>query len=65
MGELQAMGARRLRAEFVWRPYEAAEVARLWGCVRRGERLDATHEGNWQRGLEQGTPELDPTVMPE
>ncbi len=50
--ELIAMGARRLRAEFIWRRYTPTEVARLWSRIRRGELLEGTHEANWQRGLE-------------
>ncbi len=60
--ELLAMGARRLRAEFIWRPYESDEVARIWSRVRGGERLEATHEGNWQYGLDRTTTEPDPAV---
>jgi putative protease len=51
--ELVAMGARRFRAEFIWRAYDPGEVARLWSRVRQGERIGGTHEANWERGLEQ------------
>lgn len=51
VNELVAMGARRLRVEFVWRPYTPAQVAELWQRLRQGERLADTHEANWERGL--------------
>jgi putative protease len=60
LDELLAMGARRLRAEFIWRPYEPDEVARIWNRVRHGERPEASHPGNWLHGLDQSTTEPEP-----
>ena len=56
VAELVELGARRLRAEFAWRAYDAATVAALWERLRRGERLERTHEANWQRGLAATAP---------
>lgn len=56
VAELAELGARRLRAEFAWRAYDAATVAALWERLRRGERLERTHEANWQRGLAATAP---------
>jgi U32 family peptidase len=53
LGELLALGARRLRAEFVWRHYAPAEVADIWQRLRQGAPLESTHAGNWERGLVQ------------
>jgi putative protease len=65
LDELLALGARRLRAEFIWRPYEPADVAHIWQRLRHGERLEGTHEGNWQRGLDQTPAEPDPAYTLE
>jgi putative protease len=65
LDELLSMGARRFRAEFVWRPYAPDEVARIWSRVRRGERLEASHEGNWEHGLDRTAGEEDPALTPD
>mgnify|MGYP002407786170 CR=1 FL=1 len=49
--ELEQAGARVLRADFVWRRYEPAEVQRLWRALRTGEELPDGHVGNFDRGL--------------
>ena len=46
---LQA-GARHLRADFVYRHYEPAQVAAIFRRLRTGEPV-AGHRGNFQRGL--------------
>jgi hypothetical protein len=63
--ELVAMGARRLRAEFVWRRYEPTEIAGIWSRVRRGEPIEATHEANWERGLDQDATAPAASMPPE
>jgi len=63
--ELVALGARRLRAEFVWRPYAPDEVASLWSRLRRGERIAGTHEANWERGLETAAAQAGTEPLPE
>jgi hypothetical protein len=44
------MGARRVRADFVWRPYTPAEVRALWRRIRAG-KFQEGFEGNYARGL--------------
>ena len=51
LDELMAMGARHVRADFVYRHYEPAEVRRLWRALRKGMRVSG-HEGNYTRGLQ-------------
>ncbi|MGD0093425.1 MAG: hypothetical protein ABSE73_26225, partial [Planctomycetota bacterium] len=49
--ELRDAGAIRLRADFVWRAYPAAEVHSLWRQIRSGPAPTASHAGNLDRGL--------------
>jgi REP element-mobilizing transposase RayT len=51
LAALRQAGARRLRADFCYRPYTADEVARRWREVRAGRTLPGTHIGNFDRGL--------------
>jgi putative protease len=51
LAALRQAGARRLRADFCYRPYTAGEVARRWREVRAGRTLPGTHIGNFDRGL--------------
>ena len=48
---LRAAGARRLRADFVYRPYAADDVRRIWRDVRAGRALPGAPIGNFDRGL--------------
>jgi len=48
---LHDMGASRVRADFIWRPYTAAEVHSLWQRLRAGGDGVAGHPGNFLRGL--------------
>ncbi|NLF16661.1 MAG: U32 family peptidase [Lentisphaerae bacterium] len=47
LDDLRALGARRLRADFLWREYTPDRIAATWERLRRGEHLEGTHEGNW------------------
>lgn len=49
--EISKMGARRLRVDFLYRPYAAGEVRDLWRRVRAGQAVAGGHIGNWERGL--------------
>ncbi|MCY3020468.1 MAG: DUF3656 domain-containing protein [Planctomycetota bacterium] len=49
--ELLEAGARRLRADFIVRPYSAEEVRSLWRLLRSGQAPAASHVGNFDRGL--------------
>ncbi len=51
LGALRAAGARRLRADFIYRPYTADEVRRLWRELRSGRTIPGTHLGSFDRGL--------------
>jgi putative protease len=51
LAALRQAGARRLRADFIYRPYAADEVCRLWRALRAGHTVPGTHIGNFDRGL--------------
>jgi hypothetical protein len=51
VAELVAGGARRVRADFVCRPYTAAEGTRIWRLLRTGAAPAGCHAGNFARGL--------------
>ena len=51
LAALRAAGARRLRADFILRPYTAVDVARIWRDLRAGRAAPGTHLGNFDRGL--------------
>jgi putative protease len=51
LDELRALGARRFRAAFVWRPYEPAEVRDLWRSLRSGHAPTPHTVGSFDRGL--------------
>src|SRR5262245_54358784 len=49
--EIAAAGARLLRADFVYRPYEPLEVRRRWRLVRAGQPIAGGHAANFERGM--------------
>jgi hypothetical protein len=51
LGDLAAAGARNLRADFVYRPYEAHEVRDRWRLVRLGKPIPGGHAANFDRGI--------------
>jgi putative protease len=51
LGEMVKAGARSMRADFVYRKYEAAEVQRVWRLIRAGRAVPGGHAANWDRGL--------------
>ncbi len=50
LGDLRSAGARRFRADLVWRHYQPEEAVSLWRDLRAG-RLVPGVEGNFQPGL--------------
>jgi putative protease len=48
--ELRKAGARYVRADFMYRRYEAAEVCEVWHALRQGHRVSG-YEGNFARGV--------------
>jgi len=50
--ELGKAGARRLRADFIYRSYEPAVVRDRWRLVRAGKPAPGGHAANYQRGME-------------
>ncbi len=51
LSALAAAGARRVRADFLFRSYQPAEVARIFRGLRQGSELPFGHIGNFERGL--------------
>ncbi|MBE7464639.1 MAG: U32 family peptidase [Planctomycetes bacterium] len=49
--DLAAAGARNLRAEFVYRAYESAELRARWRQIRAGKNVPQGHCANFDRGL--------------
>lgn len=50
--ELAKAGARLLRADFVYRHYEAGDVRRRWRLVRAGRNVPGGHAANFERGMQ-------------
>lgn len=50
--ELAKGGGRLLRADFVYRNYEAGEVRRRWRLVRAGRNVPGGHAANFERGMQ-------------
>lgn len=50
--ELEEAGASRFRLDFVNRPYSEQEIRRVCELVMNAQPVAATHDGNWQRGLQ-------------
>jgi putative protease len=51
LDDLAKAGAVSLRADFVYRPYDPAEVRRRWRLVRAGKPVPGGHAANFDRGL--------------
>jgi putative protease len=51
LGELAKAGAVSLRAEFVYRSYDPAEVCERWRRVRAGRSVPLGHAANCDRGI--------------
>ncbi|MCZ7649431.1 MAG: U32 family peptidase [Planctomycetota bacterium] len=51
LADLAAAGARRLRAEFIYRQYEPEEVRARWRLIRKGRNVPQGHCANFDRGL--------------
>lgn len=49
--DLAAAGAVSLRADFVYRKYEAEDVVRRWRLVRAGKPIPGGHAANFDRGV--------------
>lgn len=49
--ELAAAGARSLRVDFIYRPYEPGEVRERWRLVRAGRPVPGGHAANFDRGM--------------
>jgi len=41
-----------LRADFIYRPYQPAEVRQRWREVRAGRSVPGGHAANFDRGLQ-------------
>jgi hypothetical protein len=50
--DLAAAGAIHLRADFVYRPYDPAEVRDRWRRVRAGKPVRGGHAANFERGVQ-------------
>ncbi len=48
---LWELGARHVRADFIWRTYSAAETRSIWRSLRAGTDGPAGHCGNFDRGM--------------
>jgi putative protease len=51
LDDLAAAGAVNLRADFIYRPYDAATVAQRWRDVRAGRPVPGGQAANFDRGL--------------
>jgi putative protease len=51
LGELAKAGARYLRADFIYRPYDPKEVRDRWRLIRAGRAVPGGHAANCERGL--------------
>jgi hypothetical protein len=49
--DLARAGAISLRADFIYREYEAAEVVKRWRLLRAGKRIAGGHAANLDRGI--------------
>lgn len=49
--ELANSGAQSLRVDFIYRPYEPAEVRDRWRLVRVGRAVPGEHAANFDRGM--------------
>ncbi len=51
LDELRHAGALNLRADFIYRNYEALEVRQRWRLLRAGRPVPGGHAANFERGL--------------
>jgi U32 family peptidase len=51
LADLTRNGVRNLRADFIYRTYEPAEIVRRWRLLRAGRPVPGGHAANWDRGL--------------
>jgi hypothetical protein len=51
LADLAQIGAKQLRADFLYRPYDPAEVRRLWRRVRAGQAVPHGTAANFDRGI--------------
>ena len=51
LDDLAKAGAVHLRADFVYRPYESAEVRERWRLLRQGRAVAGGHAANFDRGI--------------
>jgi putative protease len=51
LSDLAKAGAVNLRADFIYRPYDPAEVRRRWRLVRAGKSVPGGHAANFDRGI--------------
>jgi hypothetical protein len=49
--ELARAGARSLRADFLYRPYDPETVRDYWRRIRAGRPVPGGHAANFERGL--------------
>jgi putative protease len=49
--DLSEAGAKRLRVDFIYRKYAAAEVVERWRLVKAGRRVPRGHAANFDRGV--------------
>jgi hypothetical protein len=49
--DLRRAGARHLRADFIYRPYDPVEVRERWRQVRAGKAVPGGHAANFDRGV--------------
>jgi hypothetical protein len=49
--ELAAAGATSLRADFIYRPYDAHTVRARWRRLRAGQNIPGGHAANFDRGV--------------
>jgi putative protease len=52
LDELRGAGTRHVRADFLYRPYEAEEVRDRWRLVRAGKSVPGGHAANFDRGIQ-------------
>jgi hypothetical protein len=50
--ELASAGAVSLRADFIYRKYEPAQVRDTWRRIRAGKTIPGTHAANFGRGMQ-------------
>ena len=51
LGDLAKAGAISLRADFIYRPYDAAVVRDRWRLLRAGRPIPGGHAANFDRGV--------------